>query len=142
MEVGNIEQIIKLLKQYNLEEIYIENDNCKLKIVNNKMEVNKFDSDNIGVKERNYKLEKNNGNECIIKSPLVGYISILENENTKSSFKIGDKVKKGQVLCVIEAMKMLNEITSNKDGVISQIMFENNEFVEFEQPLFTIIEAV
>ena len=74
----------------------------------------------------------------VIKSPLVGTFYAAPTQDSDPFVKIGDRVKKGQVLAIVEAMKMMNEIESDCDGVISDILVANGEAVEFGQPLFKI----
>jgi acetyl-CoA carboxylase biotin carboxyl carrier protein len=74
----------------------------------------------------------------IAKSPMVGTFYRAPNPESPNFVNIGDTVKVGQTLCIIEAMKLLNEIESEKDGVIKEILCENGQGVEFDQPLFVI----
>lgn len=74
-------------------------------------------------------------------SPLVGVV-YLQPSPDKPAFKsIGDKVKKGDVLCIVEAMKVMNEINSELTGEIVDILVENEQTVEFNQPLFIVKEG-
>ena len=73
-----------------------------------------------------------------VKSPMVGTFYRSPNPEAPEFVKIGDTVKVGQTLCIIEAMKLLNEIESDKDGVVKEILVENGHGVEFDQPLFII----
>lgn len=76
-----------------------------------------------------------------IQSPLVG-VAYLKPSPDKEPFKqVGDKVKKGEVVCIIEAMKVMNEITSDIDGEIVEINVSNEEMVEYNQVLFTVKEG-
>ena len=74
----------------------------------------------------------------IIKSPLVGTFYAAPAADAQPFVKIGDRVKKGQVLAIVEAMKMMNEIESDCDGTISEILVTNGSPVEYGQPLFRI----
>jgi acetyl-CoA carboxylase biotin carboxyl carrier protein len=74
----------------------------------------------------------------VSRSPMVGTFYRAPNPESPNFVNIGDTVKVGQTLCIIEAMKLLNEIESEKDGVIKQILCENGQGVEFDQPLFII----
>ena len=74
----------------------------------------------------------------VLKSPMVGTFYRAPNPESPNFVNVGDTVKVGQTLCIIEAMKLLNEIESEKDGVIKQILCENGQGVEFDQPLFVI----
>jgi acetyl-CoA carboxylase biotin carboxyl carrier protein len=73
-----------------------------------------------------------------IKSPMVGTFYRSANPEAPEFVKIGDTVKIGQTLCIIEAMKLLNEIESDKDGIVKEILVNNGQGVEFDQPLFVI----
>lgn len=76
-----------------------------------------------------------------IKSPMVGTFYRSPSPGAKSFVEVGQTVKAGQVLCIIEAMKMLNQIESDKNGVVSAVLAENEKPVEFDQPLFVIDPA-
>ena len=73
-----------------------------------------------------------------VKSPMVGTFYRSPTPGAESFVKIGDTVKEGQTLCIIEAMKLLNEIESDKSGVVKEILCENGQGVEFGQALFII----
>ena len=74
----------------------------------------------------------------IARSPMVGTFYRAPNPESPNFVNIGDTVKVGQTLCIIEAMKLLNEIESEQAGVIKEILCENGQGVEFDQPLFII----
>lgn len=74
----------------------------------------------------------------IVKSPLVGTFYAAPSEEAPAFVKKGDKVKKGQVLAIVEAMKLMNDIESDFDGEIVEIYVENGQPVEYGQPLFSI----
>jgi acetyl-CoA carboxylase biotin carboxyl carrier protein len=69
---------------------------------------------------------------------MVGTFYRSANPEAPEFVKIGDTVKIGQTLCIIEAMKLLNEIESDKDGIVKEILVNNGQGVEFDQPLFVI----
>jgi acetyl-CoA carboxylase biotin carboxyl carrier protein len=73
-----------------------------------------------------------------VHSPMVGTFYRAPNPESPDFVKVGDTVTVGQTLCIIEAMKLLNEIEAEKAGVIKQILCENGQGVEFDQPLFVI----
>jgi len=74
----------------------------------------------------------------VARSPMVGTFYRAANPESPNFVNIGDTVKVGQTLCIIEAMKLLNEIESEQAGVIKEILCENGQGVEFDQPLFII----
>ena len=73
-----------------------------------------------------------------VKSPMVGTFYRSSAPGAKAFVEVGSQVKEGDTLCIIEAMKILNEIESDKTGTVTQIMGENGQAVEFGQPLFII----
>jgi acetyl-CoA carboxylase biotin carboxyl carrier protein len=74
----------------------------------------------------------------IVKSPMVGTFYRSASPGAKAFVEIGSQVKEGDTICIIEAMKILNEIEADKSGTISQILCENGQAVEYGQPLFVI----
>lgn len=73
-----------------------------------------------------------------VTSPMVGVFYAAPGENAEPYVKIGDKVKKGDVLCIIEAMKLMNEITAEEDGIIAEICVSNGQVVDFGHILFKL----
>ena len=80
--------------------------------------------------------EEKGGN--VVKSPLVGTFYAAPSEDAQPFVKVGDTVKKGQTLAIVEAMKLMNEIESEFDGVVTEILVENEDNGEYGQPLFRI----
>ena len=74
----------------------------------------------------------------IVKSPMVGTVYRSSAPGSAAFVEVGSTVKEGETLCIIEAMKLLNEIDADKSGTITQILVENGQPVEFGQPLFVI----
>lgn len=74
----------------------------------------------------------------IVKSPMVGTFYRASSPGAKSFVEVGSVVKEGETICIIEAMKILNEIEADKSGTISRIFGENGQAVEYGQPLFII----
>ena len=77
----------------------------------------------------------------VVKAPLVGVFYAAPSPEDPAFVQVGDPVKKGQTLCLIEAMKMMNELKSPRDGMIKKIYVKNQDVVGFEDPLFLIGEA-
>ena len=74
----------------------------------------------------------------IVKSPLVGTFYAAPSEDAEPFVSVGDQVKKGQTLAIVEAMKLMNEIESEYEGTVAEILVENGQMVEYGQPLFRI----
>lgn len=77
-------------------------------------------------------------NEHVITAPMVGTFYASPSPGSKAFIEIGDEIKVGQVLCIIEAMKMMNQIEADKAGKVTSIMARNGDPVEFGQPLFVV----
>jgi acetyl-CoA carboxylase biotin carboxyl carrier protein len=74
-----------------------------------------------------------------VKAPMVGTFYRAANPGSAAFVEVGQTVKEGEPLCIIEAMKLLNEIEADKSGVVTEILVENGEPVEYGQPLFVIV---
>lgn len=92
------------------------------------------------VPEKKEQKEKEESKEeyKVVKSPMVGTFYSKSSPNAKPYVKMGQKVKKGDILCIVEAMKLMNEIESEYDGEIVEICVEDGEMVDYGKPLFKI----
>jgi acetyl-CoA carboxylase biotin carboxyl carrier protein len=81
---------------------------------------------------------KPKSNEHVITAPMVGTFYASPSPGAKAFVEIGDEIKVGQVLCIIEAMKMMNQIEADRAGRIASVMARNGDPVEFGQPLFVV----
>ena len=137
---NEIKKIIEEMGNSNLDSLEIEFPNgLKIKmdkktekttapVVSNKV-INNIQPENTSQEEENYK---------IIKSPMVGTFYTSSSPKAAPFVKVGDKVKKGQVVCIVEAMKLMNEIESEFDGEIVEICKNNEDMVEYGTELFKI----
>lgn len=78
------------------------------------------------------------GNNTLIKSPMIGTFYRASSPDAEPFIKVGDIIEKGQTVCIIEAMKLFNEIESEVSGKVLKVLAENASPVEFDQPLFLI----
>ena len=109
----------------------------KVKIVEAVADCSETRKSNVNVEkyeEKKSTIESGN----IITSPMVGTFYLKPSPNSEPYVKVGQKVKKGDVLCIIEAMKLMNEIESEYDGVVEEILVKDSECVEYGKPLFRI----
>ena len=137
-----IKELTNMLEELNLSEIQIENDKIgKIRVARNNFKSQipsvstnqeKIDND---VKNENL---TNENEENIIKSPMVGTIYLQPEPDSDPFIKIGDKVKKGQTLLIVEAMKTMNDIVADKNGTIKEIIVKNEQPVQFDDPLIII----
>lgn len=75
----------------------------------------------------------------LIKAPIVGVVYLAASPDKPNYKKVGDTVEVGETLCIVEAMKLMNEITSDVAGTVTEVLIENEEVVEYNQPLFRIV---
>ena len=78
-------------------------------------------------------------NGTVVRSPMVGTFYRASGPTAANFVEVGQSVKKGDILCIVEAMKMMNHIEAEASGVIESILVENGQPVEYDQPLFTIV---
>lgn len=148
MEFEKIIELIKTVSDSNLTQFQIEEDGFKLSMKTDKQskvvvqkqesipkEIQSVAMDEIKPAEQK-EIKKAEGN--VVKSPLVGTFYSASSPDSAPFVKVGDTVKKGQVLGIVEAMKLMNEIESEFDGVVKEIQIENEQVVEYGQPLFVI----
>lgn len=137
-----IKELTNMLEELNLSEIQIENDKIgRVKVARNnyKQQIPNI-STNQEKTDSNTKNENliNEDAENIIKSPMVGTIYLQPEPDSDPFIKTGDKVKKGQTLLIVEAMKTMNDIVADKNGTIKEILVKNEQPVQFDDPLIII----
>lgn len=137
MNTQDIEKIIKIFEAANVSHLDLEVDNIKIKLDKKEGFTPVLVSQATEIK--NNDVVSNNDDEGeYVTSPLVGTYYQAASATAKPFVSLGSMVKKGDKLCIIEAMKVMNEIVAPKDGVIKKILAENDKMVEFGQKLFLI----
>ncbi len=143
MELDEIKKLIDLLKETDITEFQIEREDTKLKIKREKY-LSSFEAISSAKKHEvaaptESKAEAAGESKIVtITSPIVGIFHRTPSPESPPFVEIGSVVRKGQVLCIVEAMKLMNEIESDTEGVISKILVENGQPVEYGEPLFLI----
>lgn len=151
MDFKEIEEIVKFIEGTDIVEFELEKANGKIKIKRgmNKADTNEHKPSVVTVplitaqeqKSREEKIEKEiaaTEKQKHIISPMVGTFYRASSPNAQPFIGIGDFVKKGQMVCIIEAMKLMNEIESEFDGKIISVLIENGQPVEYGEPLFVV----
>ena len=133
----------KLLEQTGLSEIEIENkDFGRIKVAKNLISTSVLPSSPIPLSETNTsnEIDKSETKDIsnAITSPMVGTIYLKPDPESEPFVNEGDKVKKGDTLLIIEAMKTMNNIPADKDGVIKKVLVENEQPIQFGDPLVII----
>ena len=155
MDLKYLQKVIKMLDSSNLAEIEIEEEGTKLKLskprpkvfsgmtqmMSQPQEVNIQQTPNtpevaaVSVQKME---EKHNENLYEVRSPMVGTFYKSPSPESEAYVKPGDTVKVGNVICIIEAMKLMNEIESEVSGKVVKMLVENGTAVEYDQPLMLI----
>lgn len=149
MNLKEIKELIKIVDSSNLSELHIEQEDLKLTLKKEIIvqQINNIDRNDYIIRETRVDSEVPVAPQAakeivedlhIIKSPIVGIFYGSANPEAPSFVTVGDRVKVGQVLCIVEAMKLMNEITSDVEGELVEILGQNQGTVEFGQPLFKI----
>ena len=134
-----IDVLIKKIKDNNLSSIKLSNKTNTIEISNNSTILGPDqNSQNISPTNNQNSKNETNDNFISIDSPMVGIIYLTPKPSSPPFAKKGQKIKKGDTICLIEAMKTFNEIKSDRDCTIKTVMVKNGEAVEFGQPLFEI----
>ena len=147
MDIRKVKKLIEMLESSELEEIEIHEGEESVRLVKNKTETivtqvqpNQTDKE---VKTESEQLEKKssvieNPEGEVITSPMVGTFYAAASPGAKPFISVGDEVQEGDVVCIVEAMKMMNEIKSDYSGKVISVLAENSEPVEFGQALFVV----
>ena len=145
MQIKEIREMIRLVSQSGLSVFELENDGFRIRmenggaVVSAKRVLETIEPQASETMEKPMEeIPKAEMTGTPVKAPLVGVFYASPSPDKPSYVNVGDTVSKGDVLCIIEAMKVMNEITAEKDGVIKQILVENEQLVEYGQDLFTI----
>lgn len=159
METNEIKDLLSQFDQSSLTELQLKKENIELYFNKNSFSSRQVSSESSDVKVESIPaaapvpslqptaagtLEVSSepiiaGTEIV--SPLVGVVYLKPSPEQSQFKQIGDSVKKGDVLCIVEAMKVMNEIVSDVDGELVEILVENEQIVEYDQPLFRVKEG-
>ena len=127
-----IEELTGYLKEFNLSEIEYAEGTTKVKVSRSR------NNSSIISTEINKKQSTIENNSTHVTSPIVGTAYLAPEPSARKFVEVGQKVKKGQTIMIIEAMKTMNHVPSTQDGTVSKILVKDGEPVEFGQPLISI----
>ena len=131
-----IEELTGYLKEFNLSEIEYAEGSTKVKVsrsINNSNIISSIAPSE--VKKKKAAIDSNGTN---VTSPIVGTAYLAPEPGGKKFVEVGQKIKKGQTIMIVEAMKTMNHVPSTQDGVVNKILVKDGEPVEFGQPLISI----
>ena len=157
MDIKEIQNLIKFVQKSGVEEVKIERDDFKITIKTKSVAPQHMivadvpapvstpanqpitqAVQEVSTQETTKSGNLENDNQVIVKSPIIGTFYRKPSPDKQSFVEVGQSVSKGDVLCVIEAMKLFNEIESDFSGKIVKILVDDQSPVEFDQPLFII----
>ena len=161
MEYNNLLELIKTVSESNISGFQYEDgdtriviatgdnglpssggDSCKVmstgSVTEAEVSVVKETTSELKSKVVNMPMQEKKQFGNIVKSPLVGTFYAAPSEDAEPFVKVGDRVKKGQIIAIVEAMKLMNEIESEYDGVITEILVDNATGVEYGEALFVV----
>ena len=139
-----VEALIDILKKNDLTEIEIKDGRKSIKIAKDSIKLKSINDEineptNLKVQEKKSKnLKEQTKFENAIKAPMLGTLYHAPSPKAKAFIKVGQKVKTGDILFIIEAMKTMNQVKSDRDGSVKKILVENGMPVEFNQDLVVI----
>lgn len=144
MDIKLVKELINEFKECDLTRIKLKNNefeielerSTSIQVAPTSMMTPQVATAQININEQKPVEEKVEGNT--IKSPMVGTFYRASSPDQPPFVQVGTKVKKGDTICIIEAMKLMNEVEAEQDGEIIEILVENEEMVEFDQPIFRI----
>ena len=147
MDISQIKKLIQLLNDNNLGELKVQEGEFKITIRHRDYAQTSGVASVVSApaitatspaQNTEAKAETPSGNFSVIKAPMIGTFYRSAGEGKEPFVKVGDKIKKGDVLCIIEAMKLFNEIQSEVSGKIVKVMVDNAQAVEYDQPVFMV----
>lgn len=136
MDFEKIQQLIQMFESSNTRELKIDDNDFHIYLTKN---VSKEPTQEMKFKpSKTQQVSKVKENKKAITAPLVGTVYLSSSPTTKPYVQVGSHVNKGDIVCVIEAMKLMTEVKSEVTGIIEKINVENGELVEVGQPLFSV----
>ena len=147
MDIRKVKKLIEMLENSNLEEIEIQEGEESVRLVKSNGSAPKLQQQSIVVPQENLAVPAQSVTEenevapkdsNSINSPMVGTFYASASPGAKPFISVGDVVQEGDVVCIVEAMKMMNEIKSEFSGTVLSVNVENSEPVEYGQSLFEI----
>ena len=133
-----IEELVNHLSEFNLTELEYQEGQTKIKVSKSSTGIEQIKSSAI-VSPNKAVLNKPEESDGVrIKSPIIGTVYLAPEPGAKKFIEVGDKIKKGQTVMIVEAMKTMSHIPSISDGVVKKILVNDGQPVEFGQPLIVL----
>ena len=133
-----IKELVDHLAEFNLTELEYQEGQTKIKVSKASKGIEQIKSSSVVSPNKAVLSEKDESDGVRVKSPIIGTAYLAPEPGAKSFVKIGDKVKKGQTVMIVEAMKTMNHVPSTSDGIVKEISVADGQPVEFGQVLIIL----
>ncbi len=130
-----IKELVDNLKDFNLTELEYQDGPTKIKVSRATRGIDQTKSNAVVSQNKTVLNTSDNNEGARVKSPIIGTAYLAPEPGAKKFVKVGDKIKKGQTVMIVEAMKTMNHVPSTSDGEVSKILVEDGQPVEFGQTL-------
>ena len=130
-----IKELVDHLKEFNLTELEYQDGQTKIKVSKASKGIENFKTGAVVSPNKSVLKNSEDTDGIRIKSPIIGTAYLAPEPGAKKFIKIGDKIKKGQTVMIVEAMKTMNHVPSTSDGEVKKILVEDGQPVEFGQTL-------
>jgi acetyl-CoA carboxylase biotin carboxyl carrier protein len=130
-----IKELVENLKEFNLTELEYQEGQTKIKVSKALKGIESSKTSAVVSPNKSVLKNSDDSNGVRVKSPIIGTAYLAPEPGAKKFIEVGDKVKKGQTVMIVEAMKTMNHVPSTSDGVVKKILVEDSQPVEFGQTL-------
>ena len=133
-----IKELVDYLGEFNLTELEYQEGQTKIKVSKASKGIEQIKSSAIVSPNKAVLSEKDESDGVRVKSPIIGTAYLAPEPGANKFIKVGDKIKKGQTVMIVEAMKTMNHVPSTSDGTVKKILVNDGQPVEFGQPLIIL----
>ena len=133
-----IKELVEHLNEFNLTELEYQEGQTKVKVAKGSKSIEQVKSSAVVSPNKAVLSESSESDGIRIKSPIIGTAYLAPEPGAKKFVEVGQKVKKGQTIMIVEAMKTMNHVPSTNDGVVKKILVNDGQPVEFGQPLIIL----
>ena len=133
-----IKELVNHLSEFNLTELEYQDGDIKIKVSKASKGFEQIKSSAVVSPNKTVLNEKSESDGIRVKSPIIGTAYLAPEPGAKKFVEIGDKIKKGQTVMIVEAMKTMNHVPSTSDGTVKKILVNDGQPVEFGQPLIVL----
>ena len=130
-----IKELVDHLAEFNLTELEYQEGQTKIKVSKASKGIEQIKSSSVVSPNKAVLSEKDESDGVRVKSPIIGTAYLAPEPGAKKFVEVGDKIKKGQTVMIVEAMKTMNHVPSTSEGIVKEILVEDGQPVEFDQKI-------